>query len=377
MRRKFHYDRGAGVGVRLGLPVGGAKRLPTAIDLFSGVGGTALGLEWAGFDLRLAVDFDPSKAKWLAKNHPGRTVLGVEGTEGDVRRLQAADLLSEARLKPGELDLLVGCPPCQGYSVQGNRVIGDRRNFLYRRYLALVADMRPAVVGFENVPGIETLGDGRFISDLLSELDSLGYSVRAIRANARRFGVPQDRERLFVIGTAEGKPPRPHEREKERRVGTAIADLPERRLVPRETESVAIPYTAEPTSGYADALRTADEDPGVRNCEVSRHAQDILARFRDLEPGDADPATHHRRLRADEPSTTLTAGTPSRTACRPIHPSKDRVLTAREAARLTSFPDWYRFPRQIAEAWCLIGNAVPPLMARDVFRPTWEQLALA
>jgi DNA (cytosine-5)-methyltransferase 1 len=375
VRRKVHYDRDAGVSVRLGLPVEGAERLPTAIDLFSGVGGTALGLEWAGFDLRLAVDFDPAKAMWLARNHPGRRVLGIEGTEGDLTKLRPDQLLSEARVRKRELGLLVGCPPCQGFSLQGNREVEDERNYLYRRYLEMVREIEPAAVGFENVPGIETLGDGRFISDLLSELDSLGYNVRAIRANARRFGVPQDRERLFVVGVSQGKPPRPREREKERRVGPAIADLPERALVPRETESVAVPYAAEPGSGYAEALRTADEDPGVRNCEVSRHDDGILSRFRDLEPGDVDPATHHRRLREDKPSTTLTAGTPSRTACRPIHPSKDRVLTVREAARLTSFPDWYRFPRQIAEAWCLIGNAVPPLMAREIFRPVWEQLA--
>ena len=363
--------------VQLTLPVDGARRSPTAVDLFSGVGGTALGLEWAGFDLRLAVDYDPAKAKWLAKNHPGRVVLGVDGTDGDVRRLPAKEILRAARLKTGELDLLVGCPPCQGFSLQGNREVEDERNYLYRRYLELVAETEPAAVGFENVPGMETLGDGRFLADLLSELDSLGYNVLTIRANARRFGVPQDRERLFVIGMSQNEPPRPREREKERRVGPVIGDLPERTLVPHEKESMAVPYASDPSSGYAKALRTAEEDFCVRNCEVSRHAEGILARFRRLEPGDVDPATHHRRLRKEEPSTTLTAGTPSRTACRPVHPSKDRVLTVREAARLTSFPDWYRFPRQIAEAWCLIGNAVPPLMARDVFRPMWEHIALS
>jgi DNA (cytosine-5)-methyltransferase 1 len=132
---------------------------------------------------------------------------------------------------------------------------------------------------------------------------------------------------------------------------------------------------SEATSDYARALRIDGADAAVKNCEVSRHEKGIRARFHELEPGEADPATHHRRVRASEPSTTLTAGTPSLTACRPIHPSKDRVLTVREAARLTSFPDSYRFPRQIAEAWCLIGNAVPPLMAREVFRPVWKQLA--
>jgi DNA (cytosine-5)-methyltransferase 1 len=364
-----------GHGVRLALPVDGAEVIPTAIDLFSGVGGTALGLAWAGYDLRLAVDFDRSKAEWLAKNHPGRRVLGVAGTEGDVRRLRPEDLLAWARLRQGELSLLVGCPPCQGYSLQGNREVDDERNYLYRRYLALVAATQPTAVGFENVPGIETLGDGRFVSDLLSELDSLGYDIRALSLNARDFGLPQDRRRIFVLGLKEETPPAPRLRGPTLGTGPAIADLPERPLVPRESESLAIPYAGEPESDYARALRVDAAEAVVRNCEVSRHAAEIRQRFHRLEPGESDPTTRHRRLEASEPSTTLTAGTPSRTACRPVHPSRDRVLTVREAARLTSFPDWYNFPRQIAEAWCLIGNAVPPLMAREVFRPLWRQLS--
>jgi DNA (cytosine-5)-methyltransferase 1 len=205
--RNIHTIGWGGVSVRLALPVDEADLLPSAVDLFSGVGGTALGLEWAGFDLRLAVDFDPAKARWLEWNHPGQRVLGIEGTEGELRKLRPDEILSMARLKRGELDLLVGCPPCQGYSLQGNRLVDDERNYLYRRYLAMVAETEPTAIGFENVPGMETLGEGRFIADLLSELDSLGYNVRAVHANARRFGLPQDRERLFVIGMAGGEPP--------------------------------------------------------------------------------------------------------------------------------------------------------------------------
>lgn len=361
----------------LALPTDGGRRRPTAIDLFSGVGGTALGLEWAGFDLRLAVDFDPAKAAWLKRNHPGSKVLGVEGTDGDLRKLTASEILSQAGLSEGELDCLVGCPPCQGYSLQGNRVVDDERNFLYRRFLEIVAELEPAAVGFENVPGIETLGEGRYLADLLSELDSLGYDVRALHVNARNLGLPQDRERVFVLGLKGEEPGVPAEQDSVLGSGRAIADLPERKLIPREKESRAVAYRGDPSSDYAKALRNDSRSPTVRNCEVSRHDDDILARFRDLEPGESDPSTHHRRLDASQPSTTLTAGTPSRTACRPVHPKRDRVLTVREAARLTSFPDWYRFPRQIAEAWCLIGNAVPPLMAREVFRPLWAELAAA
>jgi DNA (cytosine-5)-methyltransferase 1 len=321
------------------------------------------------------VDFDASKAAWLARNHPDRKVLGVEGTEGDVTKLGPFQLLSDAGLKPGELDLLVGCPPCQGYSLQGNRDMEDDRNYLYRSFLGIVSTLKPRAVGFENVPGIETLGDGCYLADLVSELDSIGYEIRAFRANSKNLGLPQDRERVFVLGLMGHDPPLPTEQDSQIGAGGAIADLPERALVPGEKESVPVYYRGKPQSEYARALRTDSPIRKVRNCEVSRHADGILARFRELEPGDFDEPTHHRRLKSSEPSTTLTAGTPSRTACRPVHPEYDRVLTVREAARLTSFPDWYQFPRQIAEAWCQIGNAVPPLMAREVFRPLWEELA--
>jgi DNA-cytosine methyltransferase len=361
--------------VHLALSTDGAEHTPTAIDLFSGVGGTALGLEWAGFDVRLAVDCDEAKARWLASNHPEAKVLGLDGTEGDVLKIEPGRLLSEAGLSAGELSLLAGCPPCQGYSLQGNRDVEDERNLLYRRYVTFVEALRPAAIGFENVPGMETIGDGCFLSDLLSELDRIGYDVRVFHANARSFGLPQDRERIFVVGLLESSPSLPAEREHSEGSGPSILDLPERALIEDEQTSKPVTYRRPPASAYARALRYDRRRPKVRNCEVTRHAEKIVRRFRALDPGETDEPTHHRRLDPDEPSTTLTAGTPSRTACRPVHPRKDRVLTVREAARLTSFPDWYQFPRQIAEAWCLIGNAVPPLMAREVFRPLWANLA--
>ena len=375
VRRKLQIDRGAGWIMRLALSTEGASRLPAAIDLFSGVGGTALGLEWAGFDVRLAVDCDAAKANWLARNHPAAKVLGLDGSEGDLLKIEPDRLLSEAGLTPGGLSLLAGCPPCQGYSLQGNRDVEDARNLLYRRYLTFVEALRPAAIGFENVPGMETIGDGCFLSDLLSELDRIGYNVRAFHANARLLGLPQDRERIFVVGLLNSSPNLPTEGTHVEGSGPSIVDLPERALIRDEVTSRPVTYRRPPATAYARALRYDRRRPKVRNCEVTRHAEKVVRRFRTLDPGESDAATHHRRLDPAEPSTTLTAGTPSRTACRPVHPRKDRVLTVREAARLTSFPDWYEFPRQIAEAWCLIGNAVPPLMAREVFRPLWDDLA--
>jgi DNA (cytosine-5)-methyltransferase 1 len=345
---------------------------PTAIDLFSGAGGTSLGLEWAGFDLRLAVDSDPRKANWISRNHPNLPVLGMEGSSGDVRALDGRMLLAAAGLQKGELDLLVGCPPCQGYSLLGNRRIVDRRNYLYRHFIRLVTQMEPRSFGFENVPGILTAGGGRFASDLIGSLEDLGYTVTAGLLNASRFGVPQARERFIALGSVEAEPRLPSGADTFVRSGPAIADLPTRSLVLGEVTSVEICYRGEPRSKYARVMRGGRV--GVANCEVTQHLPELRRRFEALGPGGVDAKTRHRRIDPESLAPTLTAGTPDRTACRPVHPSENRVLTVREAARLTSFPDWYAFPRQIAEAWSHIGNAVPPLMARDVFRPMWRAL---
>ncbi len=359
--------------VLLTLPTDEVRRQPTAIDLFSGAGGITLGLEWAGYDLRLAVDSDSRKASWLAYNHPGLAVLGKEGSNGDLRRLNGADLLRAAALRRGELDLLVGCPPCQGYSLLGNRELGDSRNYLYRHFLRLVKDIRPRAVGFENVPGMISIGSGRFVADLVGSLEELGYEVSVAVANAARFGVPQGRERLFALGWLDEVPALPAGSDVVPQSGPAIEDLPTRGLIPGEEESLPAVYPTKPTCEFARTMRGDRNE--VKNCEVTRHAPALRLRFESLGPGGFDEKTHHRRIDPRAPAPTLTAGTPDRTACRPIHPTENRVLTVREAARLTSFPDWYAFPRQIAEAWCHIGNSVPPLMARDVFRPLWEGLA--
>jgi DNA (cytosine-5)-methyltransferase 1 len=359
--------------VRLSFPRQVDKRRPTAIDLFAGAGGTSLGLDWAGFDVRAAVEIDRGRALTFASNQPHVPVLGANGTRGDVRGLSSKRLLHAAGLRDGELDLLVGCPPCQGFSLQGSRDPYDERNYLYKDYLGLVRSLRPRSVGFENVPGILTLESGAFIGDLLSILDGYGYRLLIAKANAARFGVPQERARVFVLGYLDAAPPPPNSNLVEVSCFDAIADLPTRTPIARESNSSEIAYKGPPLSNYAVAMRGGLN--AVTNCELTHHSSVIETRFRHLLPGDFDPTTRHRRLVASRPAFTITAGTRSRTACRPVHPVSDRVLTVREAARLSSFPDSYRFPRQFAEAWSGIGSAVPPLMARDVFRPMCLELA--
>ena len=220
----------------------GGSPNPTAVDLFAGAGGTTLGLRLAGFDVRVAADKDRAKAYWLAKNHPHRSVLGAGRGTGNIRLLRGEDILAAGRLEPGGVDLLVACPPCQGYSLQGARRIWDPRNDLYLEFVRLTNELGPRSVSFENVPGMATLGDGRYLSDLVSRLEEMGYRTVVWNLKASDYGVPQARDRLFVVGTTAGTVGAPRRLCEKVTVGEAIADLQTTPLAAGRKESKAIPY---------------------------------------------------------------------------------------------------------------------------------------
>jgi DNA (cytosine-5)-methyltransferase 1 len=340
---------------------------PSAIDLFAGAGGCTLGLRNAGFDVRVAVDIDPHKAQTLAVNNPETRVLGLTGNEGDVRNLKSRALRQVAGLDEDQLDILVACPPCQGFSLQGNRDPDDRRNSLYLDFSRLTEQLLPEAIAFENVPGILSSEDGRVLGDITAELERIGYATSTWILDAQDFGIPQARERLFLVGALSCQlPSPPRKRGTTPAVWEAIADLPIRSPSKEKgAETVPVSYRGPPRSAYARMLRGGQ--PKVANCEATVHDPLLRDRLKRLRWGERDSATWHRRLHPGKPSPTLTAGTRTRTACRPIHPFASRVLTVREAARLSSFPDWYLFPAQKGEAWSQIGNAVPPKMAEIVF----------
>lgn len=339
----------------------------TAIELFAGAGGSALGAHYAGFDTRVAVELDPAKAWTFARNHPDTYVLGLPGASGDVRQVSGRKLLRIADLKGRRLDLLVACPPCQGFSTKGKRDSKDKRNTLYLEFVRLVREISPRAVVFENVPGIELLYRGRFLTNLRRRLEDLGYKVDTWNLRACDMGVPQLRERIFVVGLSHKKPGRPPNKRKAVTVWEAISDLPVSKINPRRRNSntAALRYRRSPSSQYSTILR--GKNFTVTSCQTTAHAGKVVARFRRLGWQGVDTPTKHRRLHPKRASQTLTAGTRSMTALRPVHPYSDRVLTVREAARIMSFPDWYRFPSETAEAWSQIGNSVPPLMAKAVF----------
>jgi DNA (cytosine-5)-methyltransferase 1 len=231
----------------------------------------------------------------------------------------------------------------------------------------MVAELNPRMITLENVPGMATLLSGDILNDIVERLEGMYYDLATWMLNSHDLGIPQSRKRLFVIGSREDELPDPPISRKER-VGAwdAIADLPHTRAAGNPGQSVPIAYRSDPRSAYARSLRGRRSK--VSNCEISVHSPSLVRRLRTLRWNERDERTWHRRLHPRKPAPTLTAGSRTRTACRPIHPFSDRVLTVREGARLASFPDWYVFPGHKAEAWSQIGNCVPPLMAERVFK---------
>ncbi|MDY6785460.1 MAG: DNA cytosine methyltransferase [Cyanobacteriota bacterium] len=388
--------RGLGVGTQPKYPLTKDKGQrtkdsidrPVAVDLFAGAGGFSLGVEQAGFDVAIAVENDPVHAAVYRFNFPQTRVLCV-----DIATLQASQL--RAFLNQ-DIDLLFGGPPCQGFSIAGKHDLKDDRNRLIFHFCRLVKELRPRYFAMENVPGLMQGNNKTLLRRLKRELRASGYRItEPVRAlNAADFGVPQVRSRLFLLGTRADEHrvsyPQPNP---ERRVSVrdAIADLPDvNEFTELETGDEVllnigrVEQLQKKASFYARQLRELGLDadnfasPRQWNPHLltsswrTLHASATLERFRNLPPGEQDRISRLRRLDWEGRCLTLRAGTGSErgahTAARPLHPQCDRVISVREAARLHSFPDWFRLHVTKWHGFREVGNAVPPLLARAIAR---------
>ncbi|MBI3042336.1 MAG: DNA cytosine methyltransferase [Betaproteobacteria bacterium] len=368
---------------------------PIGIDLFAGAGGLSLGFEQAGFDVVAAVEIDPIHCATHEFNFPDCTTIC-----GDVRRLSGQYIRQVAELGNREIDVVFGGAPCQGFSMIGKRALDDPRNRLVREFARLTHELRARYFVFENVKGL-TVGKHRgLLDELVDEFDNLGYRVKLPYQvlNAAAFGVPQDRRRLFLLGWRKGLPeidyPQPRTRPCTKgKVGDlflqlgpsvwdAIGDLPKvedyPELLSRDWSRVRF---AKP-SLYAMNLRgskVGDDDysyrrkwePHVLTSSLRTiHTKESKQRFRATRPGKVEPISRFLKLDPKGISNTLRAGTGSDrgayTSPRPIHPFALRCITVREAARLHSYPDWFRFHSTKWHGFRQIGNSVPPLLGRAV-----------
>lgn len=365
-------------------------RTKTVIDLFCGAGGLSEGFRQAGFQVLAGNDFFDAAGETFTATHKEATFL-----PGGIQQYCADDFLSAAGLRRGDLDVLVGGPPCQGFSVYNHqRGLHDERSSLYREYLRLVAGLQPNWIVLENVTGMTSAGGGAAVDAILSGLHDLGYVVDARILRAEEYGVPQERRRLVFIGNRVGAPivyPTPTHGpglHKFVNIADAIGDLPP--LLNGEDKGI-IGYRGAPTSAFQIEMRSGSN--GVCNHAAARLSRQNLDRlvhipqggsWRDI-PIDLLPAGMKLAKRSDHTkrygrlswtglaSTILTKCDPHWGAY--FHPDQDRTLTVREAARLQSFPDWFEFKGSRTDQYTQVGNAVPPLLGRAIANVVGEHMA--
>ncbi len=347
-----------------------AKR-PIAVELFAGAGGMSLGFEQAGFDVVAAVEIDPVHAAVHKFNFPDCAVMPYSVTD-----LTGAQIRQAARIGNAVVDVVCGGAPCQGFSLIGKRAIDDPRNALVRDYVRLVKELDARAFVFENVKGL-TLGmHRRFMEELIEEFTAAGYKVLTPSRvlNAVNFGVPQHRERLFLIGVKNGKTlpaypallTQPNGKKAKGHAAPAptcadaLGDLPEPEDFPALLHSDEVETAAwGKPSAYAKEMRCLSNaawhngyvrawNSAVLTSSLRTDHTDISRRrFGETVPGSVEPISRFFRLAADGVSNTLRAGTDAArgafTSPRPIHYAKARCISVREMARLHGFPDWFRF----------------------------------
>lgn len=381
-------------------------RRPTAIDLFAGAGGLSLGLEQAGFDIVGAVEYDAIHMATHEYNFPGGAHMCAS-----VSDISGSDILGKVKFKKGEVDLMAGGPPCQGFSLIGKRALTDSRNRLVFDFCRLVEEVSPRYFVVENVPGMKVGEHAGLLQEIIRTFsEELGYKCRPVELlTATNFGVPQLRTRLFLVGAREDQnlpdAPRSTTRYNTRKrsddhdvdlplcptVWDALMDVPNADDFEELLESDTVAATFGKASKYGRLMRGLDRDPNdfsysravprrsvLTSSNRTVHTEVSIQRFCKTKPGDVEAISRFLRLDPAGYCNTLRAGTDSKrgahTSPRPLHPVHPRVITVREAARLHSFPDWFRLHTTKWHGFRQVGNAVAPLVGRAVGRSIIEAL---
>lgn len=332
------------------------------VSLFSGGGGLDLGLEAAGFDTVFATDIDEHSCITLEKNKiycENNSIPFFRNSiihRADVKELNTNYILDVTGLGKGELDLLAGGPPCQSFSVFGNRKgKEDPRGMLAYEYLRMLVELEPKSFIFENVYGLLSIDNGEVFSELCEKLenpsDGLNYTLSIFRLNSAEYGVPQFRDRVFIIGNKEGK---------------RIYDIP-KICMPADSNlenNKLLPYRT-----VLDGLRSLPPmGQQLSNHTGRNHSERIKERYGLLSFGQRDPKTRINRLDPSRPSFTIIVGSDKGGGKGHVHPFEAREVTPRESARMQTFPDWWEFSGTSRHPIRQVGNAVPPLLAALIGR---------
>lgn len=375
-----------------------------SVDLFAGAGGLSCGLKQSGFTPLLANELVPQYANTYQINHKETKVI-----VGDVRQVCEINIKNLLNVNDGEIDLVAGGPPCQGFSVNAPiRTLDDERNHLFKDFLRVVSALKPKAVLIENVPGLVSLGKGTVVEQIYAELQAMGYKVGHKILFAGHYGIPQMRFRTVFIAIrnfpGEITFPTPKFNSKavanfggakelciplspelfpnlknQVNVWDALSDLP-----PIEGNKTLGPekYATKPKNDFQKYLRSEGEKLTLHHC--ARIAEVNLARLKHIPQGGSwrdiphdllpeglkrarrsDHTKRYGRLHPDALCSTVL------TKCDPhwgsfFHPTQDRVISVREAARIQSFPDHYTFSGSITQQYEQIGNAVPPILGREI-----------
>ena len=337
-------------------------------ELFSGAGGMSLGATLAGVDVKMAVELDKATSATYQSNHKTARVIN-----DDVGNLKTIDVD-----KKGKCSILFGGPPCQGFSIsnQKTRNRDNPKNWQFKQFTRLSTTWKPDWIVIENVSGLKKTENGLFLEMILEELKQNGYEATFVILNAVDYGVPQRRERLFIVGSLHGITFKICSDKADKvTVKEAINDLPR---IHNGSTIHELPYHCKAESNYARFLRQ-DSEMSLNN-GVTRNNDLVLKRYEyipqggnwshipeDLMANYQDRTRCHGgiyyRLKEDDASVVI--GNYRKNML--IHPTQSRGLSVREAARLQSFPDWFHFKGLINQQQQQVGDAVPPLLAKAIF----------
>jgi DNA (cytosine-5)-methyltransferase 1 len=336
------------------------------IDLFAGVGGLSYGFSMADFAVVFAVEHDKEIAYTFQQNHKNTDVFSDDIEKLDIKALAK---------KYQDIDIIVGGPPCQGFSQKGKRLsLNDDRNYLFKYFIDFVKIFQPKYFLLENVPNITTTSDGFFKEEILKAFNDLDYSVDVKILNAIKFGIPQNRKRAFFLGRKGTRILElPTTNNKTTTIKQAIYDLP---FINSGEGEEFYEYNTLPSTNYQKLMRKNSN--GFYNHQATKHTKLALERLALIPKGKGKevlPEEHKTksifsgtwtRLKEDEFAPTLTTRFDTPSSGMFTHPILNRCLTVREGARIQSFPDKFIFYGNKSSQLKQVGNAVPPLLAFEI-----------
>ena len=333
-----------------------------------------------------SVEKDPQAISVYKRNFPNSQLW-----EKDISTISATEILKTFGLQVGEIDGIIGGPPCQGFSHMGQNNSEDPRNKLFTRFFEIVNDAVPKFFLAENVPGILSPKNAQFIEQARSKLEDKYEILEPMKLVAKEFGVPTTRTRVFFFGYLKDQINSIESTEFEAAntkpvyVEDALKGLPQEidplwlreedgwREIEKEVKGdfgSKLHGQIPAGVGDAEAITRLQKKNEVSGCLGTRHSKEIMDRYSKIKQGKTDPVSKSRRLKPNEFCPTLRAGTGSDKgsyqAVRPLHPTQNRVITPREAARLQGFPDWFQFHSTKWHSFRQIGNSVSPILAEHI-----------